>query len=297
MDEFVNMLFIGLGNGSIYVLIALGFVVIYKSTLVISFAQPAFMLLGGYLVSVFVVARGLNFFLGVAIAMAVTAFIGLGVERVAMRPMVGRPVFVAAIVTLGVDIVVRNIVNRQIGTFPRNVGDPWGLSTWNLLGVPVQQRFFWFLVITGVAVALLMSFFKFSRTGLAMRATAFDQEVALAQGISVGTVFALSWAIAGALAALAGAFVGSGSVIDQTSFVIAFKALPAIILGGLDSVGGAVIGGLAVGVVESFFAVYQQDFAPWLGNNFSVVSPYLVMLLVLLVRPYGLFGTPEIERV
>jgi branched-chain amino acid transport system permease protein len=147
-----------------------------------------------------------------------------------------------------------------------------------------------------VIVVLLFAFFKYSRMGLAMRATSFDQEVALAQGISVGTVFALSWAIAGALAAVAGAFIGTGG-IDQTTWIQALKALPAIILGGLDSIGGAVVGGFAVGLVEALVATYQGQYAPWLGNNFAVVSPYVLMLLVLMIKPYGLWGTPEVERV
>jgi len=103
--------------------------------------------------------------------------------------------------------------------------------------------------------------------------------------------------MAGALAAVAGAFVGTGAGIDQSTWIIALKALPAVILGGLDSLEGAVIGGLAVGLVESLVATYQPDLAPWLGQNFAVVSPYVLMLFVLLVRPYGLFGTPEVERV
>jgi branched-chain amino acid transport system permease protein len=146
-------------------------------------------------------------------------------------------------------------------------------------------------------VAVLFAFFKYSRLGLAMRAASFDQETALAQGVSVGTVFALSWAMAGGLAAIAGTFVATGAGVDDNLWIIGLKALPAIILGGLDSLGGAVVGGLVVGLVESLVATYQADLAPWLGQNFAVVSPYVVMLLVLLVRPYGLFGTREVERV
>lgn len=301
MERLLGALIAGLGNGAVLSLIAIGFVVIYKSTQVINFAQPALMVLGGYLVSVFAVSRGLSFWIAVPLAIVVTAVVGLIIERVAMRPMVGEPVFVAAIVTLGVDIVVRNIVNRQIGAFIRPVGDPWGLETVDLGVVTTQQRYLAMLIVTFLVVGALFAFFKYSRIGLAMRATAFDQEVALAQGIPVGTVFALSWAIAGALAALGGTFVGSGTGIEQSSFAVAFKALPAIILGGLDSLGGAVVGGLVVGVVEALVATYQGgqpgQCCAWLGSNFSVVSPYLVMLIVLLVRPYGLFGTPEIERV
>jgi branched-chain amino acid transport system permease protein len=295
VTELLQSLARGLGNGSVYALLALGFVIIYKSTRVISFAQPAFMLTGAVIVSY--LALEVGFFAAVVLGALAVALLALGVERVAVRPMVGKPVFVVAIITLGIDIVVRVVVNGFIGRDVRQVGDPWGLRTVSLAGVDVQQRYIAMLLTTAVVVSVLFAFFKYSRIGLAMRAAAFDQETALAQGISVGTVFALSWALAGGLAALAGVLVGTGAGIDQQLWIIALKALPAIILGGLDSLGGAVIGGLAIGVVESLVGTYQADFAPWLGANFSIVTPYLLMLLVLLVKPYGLFGTPEVERV
>lgn len=297
MTRFFQGLVQGFGFGSIYALIAVGFVIIYKSTRIISFTQPALMLAGGVMVHYLVVAYDLPFFVGVPIAMLLTAGVGLLLERSALRPMVGEPVFVVAIITLGLDVVVRTITNRFIGRNIRPVGDPWGLSTWNVGGVVIQQRFVWMTVITALVVVALLAFFKYSRVGLAMRAASFDQETSLAQGIPVGLVFALSWAIAGALAALAGSFVGTGAGLDQQSFTIAFKALPAIILGGLDSLTGAIIGGVAIGIVEALVATYQGTYAPWLGNDFANVSPYLLMLIVLLMRPYGLFGTPEIERV
>ena len=130
-----------------------------------------------------------------------------------------------------------------------------------------------------------------------MRAAAFDQEAALTQGVSVGSVFALSWAMAGALAAVAGSLLAISAGVDRQIWIVALVALPAIILGGLDSLEGAVVGGLAVGVVESLVGTYQRDYAPWLGDNFAVVSPYVLMLLVLLAKPYGVFGTPEVRRV
>jgi branched-chain amino acid transport system permease protein len=294
MTEFLQSLIRGLGSGSIYALLALGFVIIYKSTRVISFAQPAFMLAGAVLVSY--LAAEVGFFAAVPIAAVLIAVLALGVERTVLRPMIGKPVFVVAIITIGVDVVVRVVTNAFIGLDVRQVGDPWGLSTVTLLGVEVQQRYLVMFGTTVAVVAVLFAFFRFSRVGLAMRAVAYDQEVALAQGISVGSVFALSWAIAGGLAALAGVFVATGAGVDQQLWVIALKALPAIILGGLDSLGGAVVGGLAVGVVESLVGTYQGDVAPWLGPNFALVAPYALMLVVLLVRPYGLFGSKEVER-
>ncbi|MFS8096011.1 branched-chain amino acid ABC transporter permease [Lentzea alba] len=294
MDEFLQSLIRGLGNGSIYSLLALGFVIIYKSTQVISFAQPAFMLAGAVLVSY--LAPEVSFFGAVVVAAVLIAVLALGVERTVLRPMVGKPVFVVAIITIGVDVVVRVVTNAFIGLDVRQVGDPWGLTTVSFLGAEVQQRYLVMIGTTAVVTIALFAFFRYSRIGLAMRAVAYDQEVALAQGISVGSVFALSWALAGGLAALAGVFVATGAGVDQQLWIVALKALPAIILGGLESLGGAVVGGLAVGVVESLFGTYQGDFAPWLGPNFGLVAPYALMLLVLLVRPYGLFGKREVER-
>ncbi|MBB6349113.1 branched-chain amino acid transport system permease protein [Nonomuraea muscovyensis] len=295
MKALLETVIRGLGNGSVYALLALGFVIIYKATRVISFAQPALMLAGAVAVSYLAEVTG--FYAAVLLAGLLIAGVALAVERVAIRPMVGRPVFVVAIITLGVDIVVRVVVNAFIGRDVRQVGDPWGFDQVALGPLVVQQRWLAMLAVTAVLVALLFAFFRYTRYGLAMRAAAFDQETALAQGVSVGMVFALSWGLAGFLAAVAGTFVGTGQGIEQGTWVIALKALPAIIVGGLDSLGGAVAGGLVVGVVESLFQSYQGEYAPWLGQNFAVVTPYVVMLVVLLVRPYGLFGTREVERV
>ncbi|GIH27379.1 branched-chain amino acid ABC transporter permease [Acrocarpospora phusangensis] len=291
----IETLIRGLGNGSVYALLALGFVIIYKATRVISFAQPSFMIAGAVAVSYLAEITG--FYLAVVLAALLVAGVALVIERIAIRPMIGRPVFVIAIISLGVDVVVRVVANGFIGTDVRQVGDPWGFSLVTLGGVTIQQRWIAMFVAAAVLVGLLFLFFRHTRYGLAMRAAAFDQETALAQGVSVGMVFALSWGLAGGLAAIAGTFVGTGQGVDQLTWIIALKALPAIIVGGLDSLGGAVIGGLAIGVVESLAQSYQGDVAPWLGQNFAVVTPYVVMLVVLLVRPYGLFGTPEVERV
>jgi branched-chain amino acid transport system permease protein len=295
MNEFVATVVKGLGNGSVYALLAIGFVIIYKSMRVISFAQPAFMMVGATLVSYLVL--NLNFFVAVILALALTALLGIVVERVALRPMIGKPVFVVAIITLGIDIVIRTVANVYIGLEIRQMGDPWGLDQVDVFGVAVDQRHLATFVTTVLVVAVLFAFFRWSRTGLAMRATSYDQEVALAQGVSVGWVFALSWAIAGALAGLAGVFLSAGVGLEQTLWVTALKALPVIILGGLDSLGGAVVAGLAVGVFEAVVGTYGGDVAPFLGGDFFLVVPYLLMLLVLLVRPYGFFGTREVERI
>ncbi|HEX8867234.1 MAG TPA: branched-chain amino acid ABC transporter permease, partial [Lentzea sp.] len=186
MDEFLQSFVRGLGTGSIYALLALGFVIIYKSTQVISFAQPAFMLAGAVLVSY--LAPSVSFFGAVVVAALLIAVLALGVERTVLRPMVGKPVFVVAIITIGVDVVVRVVTNAFIGLDVRQVGDPWGLTTMSFLGAEVQQRYLVMIGTTAVVTVTLFAFFRYSRIGLAMRAVAYDQEVALAQGISVGSV-------------------------------------------------------------------------------------------------------------
>jgi len=303
MTDFLEAFIRGLGNGSVYALLAIGFVIIYKSTGVISFAQPALMLSGAVVISYltpvigFMLFRGFGFAVAVLLGALATAVIGLAIERSAIRPMVGRPVFVVAIITIGLDISIRVVANSFIGLGARPIRDPWGLSRFTISSVQVQSRHVAMMVTMVVIVAILFWFYRYTRHGLAMRAAAFDQEAALTQGVSVGSVFAMSWAMAGGLAAIAGALLATSAGVDQQLWIVALVALPAIIVGGLDSLGGAVIGGLAVGVVQSLVGSYQRDFAPWLGDNFAVVSPYALMLLVLLARPYGLFGTAEVKRV
>lgn len=298
MTTFLQALVNGFGQGSIYALLALGFVMIYKATKVISFAQPALMVIGGLFSYHFTREFGLPFWVAMIGAVLCGALVGMLVERVALRPMVGKPVFTLAIITIGIDIVLRIVSNRYIGSQSRIVEYPGGSERYSFIGVSISQQRLGLIAVTAVTVIALGLFFQYSRAGLAMRATAIDQETALAQGIRVGTIFALAWAIAGGLAAIAGTFVAAGAAgIEQTTWTIALKALPAIIIGGLDSVQGAVIGGLAVGIVEAVTATYQPEYAPWLGTNFSLVVPYALMFVVLLVRPYGLFGTKEVERV
>ncbi len=295
MTDFVQVLSRGLGIGSVYALLALGFVIIYKSTRVISFAQPAFMLVGAVLMTYLV--GPLGFFIALPLAAVGTGVLALGVERVAIRPMVGRPAFTVAIITLGIDVILRTFAQVFIGIDLRQVRDPWGLKPTSLFGVEVQQRHLAMIVTAVVVIAALLAFFQFTRTGLAMRAASFDQEAAMAQGVSVGGVFALSWGIAGALAAIGGTFAAVGGSVESTLWITALVALPVIILGGLDSLSGAVVGGLLVGVVQEVVAQYQRFFPEWLGGNASIITAYVLMLVVLLVKPYGLFGTHEVERV
>jgi branched-chain amino acid transport system permease protein len=230
--------------------------------------------------------------------MAVMAVIGMIIERIALRPMVGRPAFSAATVTVGIFIILLIVAGRLIGSELLTVNDPFGLNTLDVFGARLFTVDIARLVIALVAIGIVGLFLARSRTGLAMRATAFDQETSLAQGINVGRMFGLSWGIAAAMAALAGALLTAGSSgVETTVALVALKALPVIILGGLDSIKGSVIAGLIIGIAESLTRTYQPIYAPWLGANFDVIVPYLIMIVVLMVRPYGLFGTKEVVRV
>lgn len=308
--SFSRMVVEGLSLGTIYALLAVGFVIIFKATQVLNFAHGAIAAMGAFLVAGFAnvfdipgrwmpgAPEWIGWVGSVFIALVVMALIGMFFERVFLRPMVGEELFAVAIVTLGLDIVVRNITNDFIGQFPRPMGDPFGIEIIDLGWVSIAQSQVAQIVVALVAVGSIAMFFR-SRMGIAMRATAFDQEAARAQGISVGRVFSVAWAIGAVLATVAGIFISMfprrAAGVDQQTAFFAFKAFPAIIVGGLDSVVGGIVGGLLVGFAESAASTYlTYDF---LGVGFAGIVPYLLMLLVLIVRPYGLFGTEEIRRV
>jgi branched-chain amino acid transport system permease protein len=298
MEDLISSLIRGLGLGGLYALLGVSFVIVYRATGVINFATPALMILGAFFTGSFGNAIGLPFWLSVLLGMAVMAIIGMVIERVALRPMVGRPAFSAATVTVGVFIILLIVAGRLIGSELLTVNDPFGLNTISVAGATVFTIDIARLIVALVAIGIVGLFLTRSRTGLAMRATAFDQETSLAQGINVGRMFGLSWGIAAAMAALAGALLTAGSSgVETTIALVALKALPVIILGGLDSIKGSVIAGLIIGVAESLTRTYQPMYAPWLGANFDVIVPYLIMIIVLMVRPYGLFGTKEVVRV
>jgi len=296
----------GLSLAAIYSLVALGFVLIYKSMDVLSFAQPALAVVGAGLISSLAVDRGIPFWISLIIGITLTGVIGLIVERTFLRPMVGEPVFSVAILTIGIDILLRTTLDNWIGLNPRYMGDPFptfgNFGSTEIGGVTIK-----FLEIAGLSTAILIIislniFFRVSKYGVAMRATSFDQEAALAQGINVGRIFGLVWFIAGILAAFAGFFITGGfNTLSQTSFVVALRALPAVVIGGLDSIPGAVVGSIIIGLTQGYVAYYQYEFeiltGMTLGNGFSLVAPYIIMFLILVFKPDGLFGTKEVERV
>ena len=297
-DDLLQTGFSGVAVGCKYALIALGFSIVFKATGVINFAQASLVLLGGYLAYHFTQSWGLNFYLSVLLAMAVGALVGVVVEALVLRRLVGEQPATVIMATIGILFVLDNVTTSIWGPTNRNLGDPWGVSTRELLGVTVADRDLWTIAFTAVAVAGFFVFFRYSLLGLAMRAAAFDPEAAMAQGIPARRVGRVAWAIAGLMGALAGATLAAGaSQLSPATGSLALIAFPAIILGGLDSPLGAVVGGVIIGLVQQFTALTAPEYFDWVGESFERVSPYLVMIVLLLIRPYGLFGTKEVRRV
>jgi branched-chain amino acid transport system permease protein len=306
MITFLQATFEGLSLGAVYSLVAIGFVLIYKATDVLSFAQPALVVVGAGLISALAVDRGVPFWIAFIVGILLTGIIGLVMERTFLRPMVGEPVFSVAILTIGIDILLRTVLNNWIGLNPRYLGDPFqsfgNFGSVNVGGVNLKYLEIAAL-FTGVVLIIFLSvFFKRSKYGVAMMATSYDQEAALAQGINVGRIFGLVWLISGVLAGFAGFFITGGfNTLTQASFLSALRVLPAVAIGGLDSIPGAVIGSLIIGLTQGYVAYYQLmlegviGFS--LGSGFSLIAPYLIMFFILIFRPDGLFGTKEVERV
>ena len=306
MTVFLQASFEGLALGAVYSLVAIGFVLIYKATDVLSFSQPALAVVGAGAISALAVDRGINFWIALIIALIATGLLGSLLEKIFLRPMVGEPVFSVAILTLGLDIILRTVLDNWIGVNPRYMGDPivsWG-QTGSIIagGVVFKFQEMGALLTAVLAVIFLGYFFKVSKYGIAMRATSLDQEASLAQGINVGRIFGLVWFIGGILAAFAGFFITGGfNLLTQASFISAFRALPAVVIGGLDSIPGAIVGSLIIGLTQGYVAYYQFPFETatgiTLGSGFSLLAPYLIMFGILIIKPDGLFGTEEVERV
>jgi branched-chain amino acid transport system permease protein len=294
MTEFLQLSFEGVSLGASYALVALGFVVIYRSSQVINFAQGAMLLLGAYLISWLAVDVGVPFVVAVLGAMAALAAFGASFHRVALARVVGQPTFVPVMITIGASIAVSAIVTAIFGSDQRLLGDPWSSSSFEVGGVTITWVKLWGIVVTAVALAAYFAFDRWTRWGLAMRATAGDEEATLSVGVPVRRVHALTWALAGALATLGGLFLAGFPNAPQPGLAdVALLAFPAVVLGGLSSSVGAVVGGLLIGVVE----VMTSGYAPSsLGTNFYAVAPYIVMIAILLVRPYGLLGSAPAER-
>ena len=297
MSDFLQLSFAGLALGSRYALVALGFVVIHRATGVIHFAQGSIVALGAYFTFNAHQTWGLPFMVAAALGIVATAAIGLIVERLLLRRMSGQPVFSVIMITIGLLFVIDQVITMIWGQDVQNLGDPWGIDTVVVGDIVLAVADLWAIGMASVVVVLFFLFFRYSGTGLAMRAVAIDEEAAMARGISVRRVVGTAWAISGAVAAVAGITLASGPAALRPSIgLIALAAFPAMILGGLDSPLGAILGGFIIGLTQILTAGYQPEYAGWLGQDFQSVTPYVVMILILMVRPYGLFGTKEVER-
>ena len=294
MVKLLQLTFQGVSIGSVYALIALGFVIVFKGSGVFNFAHGDLVMASGFLV----VSGPDNLPWGIKVVMSVMIMVVVALvsERFLLRPMHGRSLFSVVLVTLGLSIIVRAALAILFGLHERGSTEgPMGKDVIHAGDVVLPWVGVWTIAASGLLMLALWALFQRTRAGLAMRATAASHEAALAQGIDIRLTFALSWAVAGLLAVAAAVFLGAfPRHVDYEMSATALGAMPAIIIGGFDSLIGAVIGGVTVGLIQVLGAGYLSD----IGNgSLHQVLPYLVMLSVLLVRPYGLFGSPEIERV
>ncbi|MEU8852254.1 branched-chain amino acid ABC transporter permease [Streptomyces sp. NPDC048564] len=286
----------GLALGSVYALIALGFVVIFKASGVMNFAHGSLLLFGGY-----VTAR-LHDTIGFVPAVLVGAALGAAlaglVQLLATRGLRGTEIHTLTILTIGVDVLLSTELNRQVGADYLTMGDPWGAEVTRLGSITVADARIASIVVAVIVIGSFFAAFRWSRWGLSMRSAAADPEAAALMGIRLDRVRLIAWCVAGALAALAAVFLAAFPApgLDRTTSQIALSAFPAAILGGMDSAVGALIGSLVIGLTAAMAAGYQNELSV-LGAGFSDVAPYLVMVLVLLVRPTGLFGSKELTRV
>ncbi len=280
--------------GLMYSLIALGFVLVYKATDAINFAQGEFVMLAGFIVAGMLAIAGAPFWLSVPVAVLGMVAFGFGLERVVLRPLIGRPIIAVIMATIGLATVLRGAAPLFFGAetqaLPLPISDepivlgPFSLPPGQVVGALLSLGF----------LAAFSWFFLKSRMGVAMRAVADNQQVAMAMGINVERYFAIAWGMAGIVSALGGLAWGALLGVDVHLALVGLKVFPVVILGGLDSVLGAIVGGLIVGVVENLAAGYLD---PLVGGGTKDFAPYVLMILMLMIRPYGIFGKRRIERV
>jgi branched-chain amino acid transport system permease protein len=283
----------GLSIGLMYSLIALGFVLVYKATDAINFAQGEFVMLAGF-VAALALGDKMPVVAAVAIAVAVMVLFSFALERIVLRPLLGRPIVAVIMATIGLGAMLRGLPPITVGGETRAVSLPIGDTPIGFGPITLPPVQVLGVVVTLVFLAVFTWFFLKSRMGVAMRAVADNQQVAMAMGINVERYFALAWAMAGTVSALGGVIWGSMLGVDVHLALVGLKVFPVVILGGLDSIVGAVIGGLIVGVVESLAAGYLD---PYVGGGTKDFAPYVLMILMLMFKPYGMFGTHRIERV
>jgi branched-chain amino acid transport system permease protein len=291
---FAALLVDGLLAGAIYALVALAFVVVYKASGAINFALGELGMLGSRLVATGIHTLGLGITGAIGFASAGMVAVALAFNRLVLRHMVGRPLIALIMVTLGLGALIRGAAPLVFGAVPAAIPLPIPADPLDMHGVLVPAGRLVAAAVAIVCITAVTAFFRFSRTGLALRAISEDQQVAMAMGIDVRGHLALTWAIVGVISVFTGALWTAISGGGLGVVIIGLKVFPILVVGGLDSVPGIMVGAVLIGILESLTAGYVD---PLLGAGFSSIAPYLLLLAVLLVRPYGMFGRPRIERV
>ncbi len=295
MELFLQLVLNGLVIGSIYALVGLGFVIIYKSSAILNFAQGEFLMLGAYVcLAIFTTAK-VPFVAAFALTLAFSVVLGVLMERVLLRPMIGEPVIAVIMLTLGLSSVLKAVVQAIWGTDTRPYPELFPTTPVRIGPLPVSQGYLYSVASVGLLLVLFSAFFKYTRAGIAMRATAFSQQVALSMGISVKRMFALAWSIAAVVSAVGGVLLGGvRGGVDGAFALFGLKVIPVVILGGLDSIGGAIVGGFIMGILENLSGGYLD---PIFGGGVKEVAPFIALVAILTLKPYGLFGKVKIERV
>jgi len=288
--QFLPQFFVnGLMVGGIYALIALGLVMIFKSTQIFNFAVGDLVMVGGFIAWMFM-DLGIPPVLAILLAIGIGAIVGLIIERLALRPLIGQPVLAAIMVTLALSYTLKGIVLLVWGGHPQVLPKFLPGKIIRLGGVVLSHELLWTFGITLLVYALFLLFYRFSKAGLDMRATAEDHQLAQSRGISVRRIFALTWAIAGMTAVVGGVFLGMKLSLNLPLADAGLKSFAAVLLGGLESIPGALLGGLAIGVLEDVLGGI-------IDPTIKEITAYIVILIVLIFRPEGLFGLRRIERI
>jgi branched-chain amino acid transport system permease protein len=291
----LQLLVNGVIVGALYGVVAMCFVLIYKASQVVNFAQGEFVLIGAWACWWLVTSLNLPFWIAFPACLVFMGLLGVLVQVVVLRPLIGEPVISIVMVTIGLSIFFQALLRWIFGVFTQPFPQVFSTQSVNILGLNVESAYLMSLAISLVIMAGFAWFFKYSRLGLAMRATAFDQQVAQSLGVSVRQVFAVSWAISAVVSALAGVVVGLVSGVSASVATVGVKVFPAVIVGGLESIMGAVIGGLIIGLLEGLAQYLDAEYLHF--GNLITIAPFYAMLLILLIKPYGLFGSKNIERV
>jgi branched-chain amino acid transport system permease protein len=294
-EIFFQLVVTGLAWGSVYACVALGFVLIFKATEVFNFAQPELMMLGAYMVFTLVTMLKLPFIPAFILALILVAAIAAILEMLVIRPMVGESTLAVIMITLGLANVIRGLTGAIWGHEEHPFPTPFSSDPFQIFGAYINQAEVYTIAATAVLMVIFFLFFKYSESGISMRATAEDTTTAFLMGINVKRVFTASWVIASAVATVAGVFLASFTFYCEPLMGYSgLRALPALVLGGLDSVLGAIIGGLIIGVAENLAGFYLEDY---LGSGINEITAFVIVLIVMMIRPYGLFGKKRIERV